>query len=164
MDNNNNKDIGETNASTEKPIEGNTRASCERETLGKKNNNQKLQSTDVAEQGGGGAGILSGASGFATTKVAVNEGLHKMDRKAPPVPQSLRHLPVDHPDIVLRDPTRFGTVKILQDDGTIHIHLHKTPTSLTAVEKEYIYCCEKSGRTSRAKYQNCRQQEMYRCP
>ena len=66
---------------------------------------------------------LFGPSKVSESTVMVNEGLNKLDRKAPPIPETLRHLPIDHPDVVLREPARFGTVMFSREEDMIHMHL-----------------------------------------
>ena len=85
-------------------------------------------------------------------------------RRAEPVPWGNRHLPPDCPEIVLREPTRFGTLGIQNEGTVIYIQLHRAPTVSTALEKEFIYHCERTGRTSKARYQDNRSLDMYRCP
>ena len=97
------------------------------------------------------------------TKIATEE-LSRLNPKAPPVPQSLRHLPPDHPEVVLREPDRFGTTRVARDEKVIYIQLNKIPTALTHSEKEFAFRCEKTGHTSKHQYQDTRQILMYRCP
>ena len=97
------------------------------------------------------------------TKI-VTEELSRLNPKAPPVPQSLRHLPPDHPEVALREPDRFGTTRVARDEKVIYIQLNKTPTALTHSEKEFAFRCEKTGHTSKHQYQDTRQILMYRCP
>ena len=82
----------------------------------------------------------------------------------PPIPQELRHLPIDSPQVVFREPQRFGTITKTREGFPTHIRLNRVPTALTASEKAYIFHCEKVGKTRGARYQDIRQPEMYRCP
>ena len=98
------------------------------------------------------------------SKEALNANMSKLNLQAPPVPQALRHLSIDHPEIVLREPTRFGTIHIDREKSATYIYLNKIPTTLTKSEKEFVYRCEKTGHTQKCQYQDTRQIHMYRYP
>ena len=85
-------------------------------------------------------------------------------RRARPVPPEKRHLQLDCAEIVSREPARFGTVTTSGEGNPIQVKLRRVPTVLTASKKEFIFFCERTGRTSKAKYQDIRQMDMYRCP
>ena len=70
---------------------------------------------------------------------AVNESLHKLELRAPRISPELRGLPIDHPEMVHREPARFGTIRVDRDDPVTHIYLHRIPTALTANEKQYMF-------------------------
>ena len=79
-------------------------------------------------------------------------------------PRALRALPVDHPAVVLRQSLRFGTVVAEKDTLIAHIYLNRAPTALTAARKEFMFGCERTRRHSKARYQDSREADMYRCP
>ena len=82
----------------------------------------------------------------------------------PPVHLDLRHLPIDNPQVVFREPQRFGAITKTRDGFPGHIRLHRTPTALTAVERDYVYRCGRTGKTRGARYQDTRRPDIYRCP
>ena len=94
----------------------------------------------------------------------IGDNIHTLGIRAPPVPLELRHLPPDHKDVVLREPARFGRICMDRASSMTEIHSNRIPTSLTQGGKEFMYRCEKSGRTQKHQFQDSRQAHMHRCP